>query len=320
MRHSVSISRRGRAVVAAICAVLAAVGLVTAGGAAAQPIAPTGITAAAMTSNTGLGGSVPAVLAAVGTPITLNVALLPAGATFSKTTNLTVSASLASGGKAHGSFSPSTLPFPAGTNSASFVISYSAVDNGVIATVSGPKVKGTTLTPGSTSAFDVLKELTITSTSDPSWQTGLSIGSNGCTAATTESECGTVFLTNGAASPNGALSLGACTAGLDCMAGSQIVQFIADLGSDYTPQAPVTMIIRCVKSLCKGGGVNSYTVHASFSASGPLSTTVAPCVSKGVALDAAGNPYCTDYVQSHRDNAGDVLLYVLFTKDFRAST
>jgi hypothetical protein len=39
-----------------------------------------------------------------------------------------------------------------------------------------------------------------------------------------------------------------------------------------------------------------------------------------VALDAAGNAFCTDYRRSHRDNAGDLLLYLLFVRDMRGST
>ena len=327
MRISASISGRSRAFGAfgaAVTAVLVVTGLVTAGGAAAQSApAPTGVasvSAATPDAGVGSGGAVPTVLAAVGDPITLTVTLAPAGAVFTKTTSLGLSASLAAGGKAHGSFSPSSLDFPAGANSATFTVTYSAVDNGVIATVGGGKVKGTTLTPASSSPFDVLKELSINPSSDPQFQTGLPIGNNDCSAATTEPECGILVLTNGATSSNVALSLGACTSGLGCMSGGQVVQFIADLGSNYSPQAPATLIIRCVKSLCKGKGVNNYTVNASFSASGPLSIPLTPCVSKGVALGTDGNDYCTDYVQSHRDNAGDVLLYVLVTQDFRAST
>ncbi|HEX3337481.1 MAG TPA: hypothetical protein VHS54_13545, partial [Jatrophihabitans sp.] len=80
------------------------------------------------------------------------------------------------------------------------------------------------------------------------------------------------------------------------------------------------LIIRCSKQQCPGGGVKSYTIKVSFSASGPLGTVAAPCAAKGVAQDAAGHTFCTDYVQSHRDNAGDALLYLLFTNDMRAST
>ena len=45
-----------------------------------------------------------------------------------------------------------------------------------------------------------------------------------------------LILPNGFSSQNGALSLGACTSDLGCTApGSQVVQFIADLGTAYSP-------------------------------------------------------------------------------------
>ena len=323
MRISASISGRSRAfgaLAAAVTAVLMVTGLATAGGAAARArpqstIAPTGLSVFASTSNTtDLGGAVPTVLAQAGvTPITLTVSLLQPGAVFTKDTTLTVSA----GGSGQGSFSPSTFVFPANQTTTTTTVTYSAVDNGVIATVSGPKVKGTTITPGSSSPFDVLKDLRTGPPSD--FQTGLPIGNNDCTAATTEPECGILTLPNGANS-NVALSLGTCTGVHGCIAGGQVVQFIADLGNFYSANSPATLIIRCNKTLCKGKSITNYPVNYSTAVSGALSTTLQPCVAKGVAKDAFGNLYCTDYVQSHRDNAGDLLLYVLVTKDFRAST
>ena len=315
------LSRRAIGALASVgVSVVVLLGLTTGGTAGATIIQPTALAASAATANTGLGGAVPTVLAAVGTPITLTVSLSPPGATFTKDTALSLTASLASGSRPHGSFSPSTVTFPGGATSAQFTVSYSAVDNGVIATVSLGKQKSSSPTPGSTAPFDVLKVLRTFASGDPGLQTGLPIGNANCTAGTSESECGTLFLSHGTNSPDGALSLGACTSDLGCSGGSEVVQVVADLGTLYSPQAPAQLVIRCVKSQCPGKGVNSYTVKASFAASGPLSIVLQPCVTKGVALDAAGDQYCTDYVQSHRDNAGDVLLYVLFVSDFRGST
>ena len=324
MRASVAFSAGSKRAIGALTSIVVSLvvllGLTTAGPAGATTVSVTGMAASASTPNAGLGGAVPTVLAAVGTPITLTVTLSPPGAAFTKNTSLGVTATLASGGRPHGAFSPSTLTFPAGATSAQFSVSYSAVDNGVIATVGPTKANPNTPTPGSTAPFDVLKVLRTFASGDPGLQTGLAVGNANCTAATSESECGTLFLSKGTNSPNGALSLGACTSDLGCTAGSEVVQVVADLGTLYSPQAPAQLIIRCVKSQCPGKGVNNYTIKASFAASGPLSTVLQPCASKGVALDAAGNQFCTDYVQSHRDNAGDVLLYVLFVQDFRGST
>ena len=306
------------------CAVLvgATIAAAVPAGATAVP-APSGISAAASTDNSALGGAVPAVLVAAESKFTLTVTLTPAGATFNTDTKLSLTASLASGAHPGGSLSPASIVMPRGVNSAKFEdVSYSAVDNGVQVTVSVAKAtgKGSLVTPGTTAAFDVLKTVDIFSSTDPSLSVGRGVGNADCTQDTTESECGVVILPNGFLSPKGALSLGACTPGLGCTAGSQVVQFIADLGGAYSSTNPATLIIRCSKQLCQGKGVASYTLKVSFSATGPLNLVSGPCTTKGVALDAAGNTFCTDYVRSHRDNAGDLLLVLLFVHDVRGST
>jgi hypothetical protein len=52
-----------------------------------------------------------------------------------------------------------------------------------------------------------------------------------------------------------------------------------------------------------------------------LDTKAPACVVKGQTnVDVAGNAVpCVDYVNSQRDNAGDLLLYFNFTEDLRAS-
>ncbi len=311
------------AILAALILSLSVGGIAVAGsaGAAALP-APTGIAAAASTDNSTLGGAVPAVLVAANSSFTLTVSLLPAGATFNTATTLDLTASLTSGARPAGVLSLASVVMPAGVNTATFSVSYSAVDNGVQVTVAPARLKGKTslITPGTTAPFDVLKVLDQFPSNDPRLAGGLGVGDAGCTQISTESECGTLVLSHGTSSQNGALSLGACTTDLGCTSGSEVVQFIADLGTSYSPTDPALLIIRCSKKQCPGGGVKSYTVKLSFSASGPLDLVSAPCASKGVALDGSGNPFCTDYVQSHRDNAGDLLLYVLFTQDMRGST
>lgn len=309
-----------RIVLAGAVLIGAAVAATIPAGAAASP-APTAISTAASTDNSTLGGAVPAVLVAVGSPFTLTVTLTPAGATFNTDTKLKLTASLASGAHPRGSLSSASIVMPRGVNSAQFSLSYSAVENGVQVTVSVAKANGkvSLVAPGTTASFDVLKTVEIFPATEPSLGTGLGVGDAGCTRDTSEPECGVLMLPNGFSSQNGALSLGACTSDLGCTAGSQVVQFIADLGSAYSPENPATLIVRCSKQLCRGKGVNKYTLKVSFSASGPLDLVSAPCMTKGVALDAAGNTFCTDYVQSHR-HEGDLLLYLLFVHDMRGST
>jgi hypothetical protein len=304
------------------CAVLIGAAIAAPPAGAAPAPAPTGISAAASTDNSTLGGAVPAVLVAAGSPFVLTVTLTPAGATFNTDTKLSLTASLASGAHPGGSLSPASIVMPGGVNSAQFSVSYSAVENGVQVTVSVAKTTGkiSLVTPGTTASFDVLKTVKLFPATEPSLGTGLGVGNADCTQDTSEPECGVLVLPNGFSSQNGALSLGACTPDLGCTAGSQVVQFIADLGSAYSPANPATLVFRCSKQLCPGRGVSSYRLKVSFSATGPLNLVSAPCASKGVALDAAGNTFCTDYVQSHRDNAGAVLLVLLFVHDVRGST
>jgi hypothetical protein len=329
MRKSDSIHRarkvRFGAALSAVTLIASIAGLSMSGNAAATaPPTPTGISAVASTENSNLGGAVPDVLVTAGSPFTLSVTLSPAGAAFNTATKLNLSASLAGGGRPAGTLSPTSVIMPAGVNSGTFAVAYSAVDNRVQVTVAVAKTNGKTglVTSGMTAEFDVLKTLKEFASSDPGLTTGLGVGNADCTQQTTESECGTLVLSHGFSSQAGALSLGACTPGLGCTSGSQVVQFIADLGTSYSPTDPALLIIRCSKQQCPGGGVNGYSVHLSFSSSGPLYLDSPACVSKGVALldPETGYYYCTDYRQSHRDNAGDLLLYVLFTQDMRGST
>lgn len=293
----------------------------------AAPIKPTAINVAAATDNTGLGGAVPTVLVAADVPFALTVNLFPAGAAFNRDTTLDLTATLdpSVGGSPHGVFSPATITMPAGVSSQVFSISYTAADNGVVltASVAVPKGKVSDVASGVTEPFDVLSDLLSLSKGNPQFSTGVGVGDAQCTAATTEPQCGIVVLPNDIESAKAALSLGTCTPNLGCTRGSQVVQFIADLGSRYTPQAPATLIFRCSKSLCRAtnNGVEGFTLKVSQSATGPLDRVSQPCIAKGIADNGLnnGDTFCTDYVQSRRSE-GDLLLYLLFTEDMRGST
>jgi len=325
-RHNAhSHARRARLIAIAVLALMLQL-LIGWSPSAGAAVAPTGIGVAATTDNAGLGGAVPTVLVAVDAQFALTVTLAPTGATFTKDTVLSLTPTLVAtvGGSPHGSFNPSSIVMPAGVNQQAFPVGYTSVDNGVVlnAAVAVPKGKTSGVLPGATNSFDVLKTVLPLSQGNPNFASGVGVGNSDCTSATTESECGIVVLPNDIQSSNAALSLGKCTNDLGCTSGSQVVQFIADLGIRYTQQAPATLIVRCSKTLCRNtnNGVQGFTLKVSFSATGPLNLQSKPCLSKGVALDADGNSFCTDYVQSHRDNAGAVLLFLLFTQDMRGST
>jgi len=280
--------------------------------------APTGISVAVATDNTGLGGAVPDVLVQAGAPFTLTVDLKPPGASFNKDTVLDL-APVGSG--LHGTFSPSTITMPARVSHASFPVSYSAADNGVRlkASVDEPKSK---VAPGMSASFDVVATLLRLAKGNPQFKTGVGVGDAGCSRGTSEPECGIVILPNDINSPAGALTLGRCTDGLNCTPGSQIVQFVADLGMRYDKFHPATLIFRCSKQLCRNtnNGIQAFTLKVSQDVSGPLHDS-RPCIAKGVADNGLnnGDTFCTDYVQSRRDN-GDLLLYLLFQHDMRGST
>jgi hypothetical protein len=290
-------------------------------------IQPNAIKAVASTDNSGLEGAVPDVLVSVNEAFHLDLTLQPAGAAFSQPTAVTLTPSLVSGAAPSGSLNPVTVVMPAGVNSQRFDVSYSAADNGVVVTAS---VATPGVAAGATEPFDVQLELETFQADDPRLATGLGVGNADCTAATTEPLCGTVVLQNGIASEQGALSLGECTADLGCRNGSQVVQFVADLGNKYSRRDPALLIIRCDAALCPGKKVGpifdavydalKYKVALSFQATGPLNLTSQPCLLPGVARDLRGNDYCTDLYQSHRDTNGDLLLYLLFTHDMRGST
>ena len=126
-----------RVAVGATCSPLVAAGAMAAVPAqgTTQPPRPTAITATASTDNAGLGGAVPQVLVEAGDPVDLTVTLQPTGAAYKFNTPLTLSASLESGDPTHGTLSPATVVMPAGANTATFSVTYSAVDNGVQITV-----------------------------------------------------------------------------------------------------------------------------------------------------------------------------------------
>lgn len=302
-------------VVAALALVLAPA--VATGAQPAHTVTPTGVVATVSTTQAGLGGEVPDVLAEAGvTPITLTLALVPAGSTFNKDTTFNLDVSLAEGGTPAGSTSPRTVTLPARQSSGSFVFTYSAIDNGVVITpqLTGETSKKTPFTSVPAAPFDSLKSVHLVDMSGGATSVGVDV----CTAVSSDLNCATAFLPLGSASALAATTVGACTSGLGCPAGSEVVGFMADLGTKYTRDQPAQITIRCDESRCGNGSILDYAVTMSFEASGPLDLVSRPCVAKGVADDGLGNDFCTDYVSSSRDG-GDLLLVVNVLHDWRGA-
>ena len=312
----------GRRLFSLICALLAVVALLLAPstaqarGGASGSITPTGVTVTLATTQAGLSGAVPGVLAQAGiTPITLTLTLSPAGAVFNQDATFALDVSLASLATPSGLLTPSQVVLPAGQPSLISTVTYSEVDNKVVVTprLTGRLAKSYALAASPAAPFDSLKRLSIVAAG----ARPVVVGSATCAAGGPDLECATVSLPNGSASANAATAVGACTA--DCPPGSEVVGFIADLGTLYTRDAPAQITIRCAKSRCGQGGVNSYKVKMTFDATGPLNIESLPCVAKGVADDGQGHLWCTDYVASRRDGSGELLLVVNVLHDYRGA-
>jgi hypothetical protein len=104
---------------------------------------------------------------------------------------------------------------------------------------------------------------------------------------------------------------------LGCGADKLLVQALVDL-TGYDRDHPATLIVKCDKSACKGGGVTSYHLLVNLAPQGSLGGNVPACTDKGVIDPAPALSYCVDYRQSTRDNAGDLHLFLLFSEDARA--
>lgn len=319
--------RSTRPVRGVAAALMLLVGMLAAGfGAAfAAPTSPPSLVVTAGTDNSALTGAptnaIPGVLAAKGsTPITITVSLSD-GTELSRGLVLDLTPVRQDGTRPAGSFSPSSYTVPVKGVTTVFTVTYSAAEDGIALKATVHKANSTSPTPGQTAFFDVLESLRVTPKADVPTN---GFGADTCNTSSNVSVCGVVYLPRGITSAAAALSSGVCS-DIGCSGGKE-VQFIAGLsdtnGDLYSRTNPATLSLQCDKSRCGGKGVSSYTAYASLSATGAL-TAVPACAAKGVIqeTDANGNPlfFCTDYVSSHRDNAGDVILEVLFFKDMRGT-
>jgi len=128
-----------------------------------------------------------------------------------------------------------------------------------------------------------------------------------CQPTAADPQCGDVLLpeSHGVLSDQ-VLSQGSC-AGLCNAEGSFLQVLVAVDPAVYNKQNPIEVVAKCDKSLCWGGGISSYAVYVQLEPGGSP-TLSPPCSSKGQVGE--DQDFCTDYVQSRRDAAGDLLLYV----------
>lgn len=174
-------------------------------------------------------------------------------------------------------------------------------------------------TPGTApgaATVDVLK----TYVTAPASSTLIGIGGGGgvgvpCTPTPADQTCGDLRLPSSSSATSGLLlTQGLCAGATGCnLTAGSVLQWLANLDPSVGPTNPVVFVAKCDKSLCAGKGIKSYTVSGVKSGTTEVWQSP-PCASKGV-VDDVELGFCTDYVQSTRDGAGDVLLYVLFAAD-----
>ncbi len=323
-----TVRRRRRGVLTLVLCLVAALGGVVTGTATADA-PPAAITITGITSDTAVppglpDGAKPYVLVTTGQAFVVSVSVKKANgqpATFKTDVPLELSASA-------GTQPPSTGVLPAGRSTTTLTGTVDVAANRVSLTVkaAGPSAVGVmpgTSTP--TQLFDVLSALR-SATSTQNFAQGIG-GDGSCTSATEANPvCGTVVLPRGAvpladgSASQVLLSLGACAGTTDpyarCNARGAVVQTLANLTGLYPKNDPATVIMKCDKTLCGTGAIQSTVLNYSLLGDSSL-TRAEACPRKntiGGKQDA-----CVDYVQSKRDGSGDTHLYLLLTRDARVS-
>jgi hypothetical protein len=162
-----------------------------------------------------------------------------------------------------------------------------------------------------TATLDVLKS----SLSAPASSKLTGIGGGGgpgvpCRPTAADPTCGDLRLpeSHGVLSDQ-LLSTGACAGVCSTTApGAAVLQLLVAVDpAVYHRQNPIEFVAKCDKTLCPGKGIKTYSVSVQLTP-GSAPQVSPPCPAKGVV--GATQDFCTDYVQSSRDGAGDVLLYV----------
>lgn len=272
--------------------------------------APSGSNAPAVITQTGQSFSV--TVTTVGPDDTGTIVPLPVSDKQDTTFTLSITAVRSGSPKLSGT---TKVTVPAGQSSGTATgVVLTGQANGVVLTAKGSaSLKDW---QGSTAPFDVSLKATGSDSGATFWST--TGGTTPCAPDKTVGNrvCADLILPNGSLSGL-LLTTGLCDSTIGCTSTHDQLQALVDLGTRYPNTSPATLVVKCDKSACPGGGVPSYSVLINLDPNGPLSSAPA-CTSKGV-VDP-GLSYCVDYVQSKRDNAGDLLLYLLFTQDARIST
>jgi hypothetical protein len=235
-------------------------------------------------------------------------------AAFTGTVSLSSSGGTGSGA---GSLTAPDLTFTGSATATVDGVTYSDYGNSITL-----RASATGLTDG-TRFIDVTQ---FTTTKPASPGQALNVNLTGCTDATPQVPvCVSLLLPNGAAGPV-TVAQGECDPFTPCLTGPQnealLFNGIADLtdGSTnlYTRRAPATIVLRCDKTLCGGAGVNAFPLLFQETGWAPTRFEVAPpCPAKG--RIGSTQRFCQDFRQNNRDNAGDLVAYLLFLEDAKAT-
>jgi hypothetical protein len=316
--------RTGTALVVAAGTALALVGITSPGAAAAPPPAPTrlGVVVAGNIAGIPSTAGTPALLVEqledVAVTVTLYAGDDPVVVSRSKDTVVRLRVPEGAPGLVRGT---GRVVVPGGQSSGTGSVQLSGTGNDVrlLADVlSGPR--GTASLTGESVTFDVVRApVSVTYDQLPTSNVLVSAAGKGveCSPTPDEPTCADLVLPNGLAS-NVFFATGACDAAAGCPTGGDLLLVLAEFGAGHSNANPATVVVKCDKSRCGGGGVPGYQLRVSLEGDGPLDEGAAPaCSSKGVIQ--AGEEYCVDYVQSKRENAGDLNLFLLLARDARMS-
>lgn len=218
----------------------------------------------------------------------------------------------------------SSLGTLAGTTTATFSAQSSVTVAGATYTGYGNSITLNAAASGLTSASTSIDVSLFVTKQNASAHVSTSVTNSSCTDATPQVPvCSTLILPNGA---NGVVTLsqGVCNPFTPCLTGPLNQALLVDGRANltdpatgnllYTRNAPATVQLRCDKTLCGGSGTNNFPILFQPSGGGPFVDAPA-CPSKGHI--GANQTFCQDFRQDHRDNAGDLVAYVLFLDDLK---
>ncbi|HXF56312.1 MAG TPA: hypothetical protein VNO34_01810 [Actinomycetota bacterium] len=237
---------------------------------------------------------------------------------------------------ASGSVSPPTATIPSGGTEVTVGgVSHSLAENVTLCATASGLTPRCTLLNVQVEVASCSGEATSCTVGGPSGATALADQNGGaCETDSTHPTCVTLIFPGATEGAVTLVGLSHCKGYFGLAAGDCLgfmVRFLADLFDDagaplYTRSNPWTMVVECDRTACEGGGVTKYQVSVDGDDDGSFvespacvsstHTTIDPSLTV-VGDDGTVKPaeFCTDYVESHRDNAQDLILVIRLTSN-----